>query len=123
MAAVEGSAFALARWFAPERYVNRPEDDFVREEVLTEIWNAEAVATSREAGGKVTVWVRTPNGAAAIETRLVDESPLVVFDFVRNDRWERTNFWMNPSSVAVLGARLRNVPRVTADEIFVGAAT
>lgn len=111
---MNGSAFALARWFQSSRYVNRPEDDFVREEVLAEVWNAEAVGIAEDG----TVFVRTPHGACAIEK--ITEAQIVNFDYVENDRWTRTTFWMNASSVRSLGERLRSVPRESADAIFLG---
>jgi hypothetical protein len=77
-----GSAFALARWFQPERFANRPEDDYVRDEILND---------------------------------------LVEFDYVSSERWERTAFWMNESSVRDLGEALRAKPRADFDAIFVGA--
>lgn len=113
---MNGSAFSLARWFQMERYANRPEDDFVREEILTEVYQAERVAVS----GK-TVLVKTPNGACMIERRDVDGSPLVFFDYVENARWTRTNFWMNASSVRDLGERLRSVPTGDFNALFIGA--
>jgi hypothetical protein len=110
------SAFGLARWFQTERYANRPEDDFLREEILDDLYaNGQAVACQNG-----TVLVRTANGAAMIERRDEQGSPLVVIDYVRHDRWERTNFWMNASSVSDLGERLRALPRESFDVLFAG---
>jgi hypothetical protein len=113
---ITGSAFALARWFQPERYADRPEDDFVREEILSEVYNAEACAVHDG-----TVLVRTPSGACCIEKIDADGSPLVTFDYVSNTNWTRTKFWMNASSVRDLGDRLRAVPRASFDALFVGS--
>lgn len=44
-----GSAFKLARWFQPERYANKPEDDFVRGEILGDLYEAEAVGITADA--------------------------------------------------------------------------
>lgn len=112
---VVGSVFALARWFQPERYADRPEDDFVREEVLSEVYRAEAVAVHDGV-----VLVRTPSGACSIECD--DERGLVTFDYMTNASWSRTRFWMNKSSVSDLGDILRAAPRVDFDSLFVGAA-
>lgn len=109
-------AFTLARWFQMERYANRPEDDFVRDEILNDLYAAEAVAVSGDS-----LLVRTPNGACFVERKTVDGAPLVMFDYVWNERWERTNFWMNASSVEHLGEHLLAVPRADFDSIFAGA--
>lgn len=114
---MHGSAFALARWFQPERYANRPEDDFVREEILGDLYAATTVAVHTDG----TTLVRTPNGAAMVEAYDDRGAPLVRFDYVRHDRWERTAFDMNASSVRHLGDHLRTLPRVPFDELFVGA--
>lgn len=115
---VQGSVFALARWFQPERFANRPEDDFVRDEILNDLYDAEAVAVCGD-----TVLVRTAKGACMIEKRDAGcRSALVNFDYVSNERWERTSFWMNESSVRDLGETLRSKPRADFDAIFVGAA-
>jgi hypothetical protein len=112
-----GSAFALARWFQPERFANRPEDDYVRDEILNDLYDAEAVAVRGD-----TVLVRTAKGACMIEKRDVGcKSALVDFDYVSSERWERTAFWMNESSVRDLGEALRSKPRADFDAIFVGA--
>jgi hypothetical protein len=115
-------AFDLARWFQTERYANRPEDDFVREEILNDLADAEALASGL-VGGVHTTLVRTPNGACMVEFRVVEGAPLVLFDYVRHDRWERTKFWMNESSVSDLLARLDSVPQKAFDDLFVGATT
>lgn len=46
---------------------------------------------------------------------------LVLFDHVQNDRWVHQQFWMNATSVGDLGDRLRALPRVSFDALFVGA--
>lgn len=109
-----GSTFALARWFQPEQYANRPEDDFVREDILNDLATADAVGI--DASG--TILVRTEGGACAIDC---DETTgLVHFDYVSNTAWTRTRFWMNAASVRDLGAALRALPRVPFDSLFVG---
>lgn len=107
------TAFKLTRWFQPERYANRPEDDFVREEILNDLASPRAVAVTEDG----TIFVETETGACAVERK---PNGLVTFDYVRNDRWERTAFWMNASSVTDLGDVFRAARRVTADEIFTG---
>lgn len=114
-ATLNGDAFSLARWFQPERYANRPEDDFLREEILNDLYHAQAVAVQGDS-----TLVRTPLGACCIEPHPQQEG-LLVFDYVSNERWERTSFWMNRSSVRDLGDVLRAASRADYDAIFVGA--
>jgi hypothetical protein len=108
------SGFTLARWFQRETMANRPEDDFVREEVLSEVYRASAVGVTRSK----TVFVRTPSGVCAIERKNIQGSPMLEFDFVENERWQRTMFWMNLSSLPGLGDYLRSVQRVDPNELF-----
>lgn len=113
---MKGSAFALARWFQPERYANKPEDDFLREELLNELYDADVVAKAPDGS----MLVRTPNGAAMVE-KDVPADFLVNFDVVSHTNWTRTSFWMNTSSVEDLLARLDDLPEVEFDALFVGA--
>lgn len=107
------AGFTLARWFQTERFANRPEDDFVREEVLGELSQAEAVAKHGDE-----LAVKTPHGVCLIEPKEVQGSKLVVFDYVEDARWTRTNFWMNASSVDGLLAELRSVRSCGFDDLF-----
>lgn len=123
-----GSAFSLARWFDETRYANRPEDDFIRENLLNDVENFTAVAVIDD--GFI---VRTPLGAATITQVSVPVPPservggvvpvnLMNIDHVRNDQWERTGFWMNTSSVKNLLERLAAAPHVDANALFIGGA-
>lgn len=109
------SAFTLARWFDLPRFANRPEDDEVREEVLNDLDAPLAVAVASD-GSMI---VRTRIGACSVEHRWVMDCSIVVFDHVQNDRWCRTRFWMNTSSVTDLLSRLLAAPRADEDALFV----
>lgn len=117
---IHGSAFALARWFQPAHPVNGSADDEERERILNEVSNATHVALRKTDTGETEVLVKTPGGACMIETA---DSPaaLVMFDFVEDTNWRRTKFWMNASSVATLGDKLREVPRADFNDLFFGA--
>ena|ERR1017187_7760737 len=107
-------AFTLARWFTPATEANAPEDDFVREDILSAVAQATIVAVS----GKTTM-VKTPKGIVAIEAKSVQGCPIVDFDFVEDGRWNHIRFWMNASSVKSLGDILRTKPRGNFDDLFV----
>jgi hypothetical protein len=110
------SAFDLARWFTIPEDASGAGDDFIREDILGDLYaNARAVGIHEG-----TVLVETERGMAMIER---DPRDIVVFDYVENDRWRRVRFWMNASSVRDLGERLRALPRRPFDEMFTGATT
>ena len=113
---LNGSSFALARWFGPVEDVNGASGDFVREEILNEVYQGTRYGVRGQR-----VIVETPNGMAIVERKEISGCPVVTFDFVRNDRWTRQQFWMNLSSVLDLSNTLRKLPRVSFDELFVGA--
>lgn len=123
---MRGNPFGLARWFDEARYANAPEDNYIRENVLNDIENFEAVGElSLDAPTTLKHYiVRTPLGAATIQHVTTYEDyndvDLVVFDHVRNDRWERIDFWFNASSVSDLLDRLEAAPHVNADSLFIG---
>lgn len=108
------TAFTLARWFQPEEEINGVTHDELREEILSEVQNATAIAVKGS-----TVLARTPRGVCAMEAKEVRGCKVVTFDMVWNDRWTRQSFWMNASSVADLGAALRTKPRVAFNTVFV----
>lgn len=112
---LNGRVFDLARWFDIPIDANS-EDHPAREEILGAVWQATAVGV---AGGRVIV--KTPLGACIMERAEIQGCPVVMFDHVCDDRWTRTRFWMNASSVKELGERLRQLPRAPFDALFVGA--
>jgi hypothetical protein len=114
---MSASAFELARWFQAERYANRPEDDFVRDEVLEALYQrTECVGHGKDGQ----MLAKTDQGMCMVEFRNVDGSPLVTFDFVSDSNWTRTSFWMNASSVDDLVNHLEQFEPVgDFDEMFV----
>src|SRR4051812_44597378 len=124
---MNGDAFSLARWFDIPRYTNAPEDEANREGALNDIERFTAVGElpgdERTAEHFI---VRTPLGAATVqrvtEYLNLTNVDLVLFDHVRNDRWERIMFWFNTSSVEGLLDRLRDAEHVNPDALFIGGA-
>lgn len=124
---MNGNVFSLARWFDVTRYANRPEDEEVRDRALFDIYEFDAVGElPRDAITLEHFIVRTPRGAAIVK-RVTEYANLVgvdltVFDYVRNDRWERTSFWFNTRSVSNLLDKLGDAEYVDPDALFVGGA-
>lgn len=122
-ATLTGNVFSLARWFQAPVNANGADEEIgedgmdTRERILSDLYRATAIAIHDDG----TVLAITPNGAAMIEKKDVDGCALVVFEYVRNDRWGKTQFWMNASSVKGLGDYLRSLPRRPFDALFVGA--
>jgi hypothetical protein len=112
---MNGNPYRLAQWFQIPEDRSGPADDFVREEILSEVYRFTEYAISDRA-----VIFRTPHGRAIAEARDNGGCPIVDFDYVPDDRVIRLRFWMNASSVADLGERLRAQPekRRTFDELF-----
>lgn len=113
-------SFSLARWFTESVNADKPEYEFLREELLQEeVYKATHVGVSKDK-----VIVKTPHGVAMVELKTVKGCKLMVFDFVRDDKWERYNFWYNLSSVKDLGDYFRTLPRVSFNDLFLyGTAT
>lgn len=105
------AAFTLARWFTERREA----DEFLREELLGDLYGDRVVA---EQNGKLIV--RTLRQTCVIEREDYQGSPLVTFDSVANDRWQRVGFWFNLSSVEDLLAALRQEATADFDTLFLG---
>lgn len=111
-------AFTLARWFTNPVQANGPASKFTREDVLHEVYKADKIGVRDGV-----VIARCPKGVAIIETTVVQGAKLVEFDYVEDNRWARTTFWMNASSVKDLGNILRGLPRASFDDLFVYGET
>lgn len=111
-----GNAFSLAQWFDIPKECNAADEDFLREEVLTEAHNFVAYGVSGDL-----VLLKTPRGRVLCSAKTVSGCPIVEFDWVESGRWSRRTFWMNQSSVADLSAKLKASPdkRRPFDELFI----
>lgn len=91
------------------RSLSGPEDEFLREDILDDVSKATACAVR---DGQVIA--RTPRGACVIRKEAIGGWPVVVFDHVElieTGPFGRRTFWMNASSAAPIGERLRGLPR------------
>lgn len=100
MATLTGDAFSLAQWFDIPEDASGPTQDFIREDVLMQV--SQFVAWGQGPDGHVIV--HAPEGRCIIEGDA--DHGIVWFDWVPRDRWGRTRFWMNRSSVAHLARAL-----------------
>jgi hypothetical protein len=107
------SGLMLKRWFAMPLRADGPEDDPVRNEVLRDLAEASAHGVHDNL-----VVVETPLGAALLEAMTMKGSPIVLIDHIRRDHWARVQFWTNASSLAEVYTRLRTLPRVAFEQIF-----
>lgn len=120
---MSGRMNSLAAWFVEAHDVSGPYDDEIREALLAEL--DRAIAWGKHGRD---VLVATPRSRAVLTPKSVDGCRLVEFDVVTDRTIEtesvslsgRYSFWMNASSVAGLGSRLRETPRGDADRIFLG---
>lgn len=114
MVQITGSVAALVRWFDPS---TKEADEFEREDLLRDVYQASAVATNEDG-----LLVKTPLGQCMIE-RVSEfagyqDVDITRFHHVRDDRMEARTFWYNTSSVEDLMQRLQRVPVVSFEDLF-----
>jgi len=98
-------AYDLAAWFDIPQDASGPAGDFLREEILCDLYKVQAWAC--EDG---LVLIQGEHWRAVLETADVDGVPIVWIDAVKKEQWRRVRFWVNKHSVADLGNLLRSKP-------------
>lgn len=99
----------------PIKFADGPADDFLREELLNDVYLASAVAVNADR----LVLAKTPRGCCVMRVTSERGAEIVMFDHLAGD--QRVSFWMNKSSVRDLGDHLRKLPRVAWSALIVEA--
>ena len=106
-----GSSFSLAQWFTPAVDISNDQGEFLREDLINDVYQFTAFGVSKT--GQVIV--HTPDGRCIIEKKTERGCSLVWFDYVVNGRWTHYKFWFNESSVKDLGDLFRKSPEKRKD--------
>ncbi len=95
----------MAQWFTPAVDISNEQGDFLREDLLGDIYQFTAFGVQKDK-----IIVHTPGGRCIIEKKVERGCPLVWFDYVVNDRWTHYKFWFNEATVKDLGDAFRKHP-------------
>lgn len=108
--ALTGSSFKLAQWFTPAVDISNEQGEFLREDLINDVYQFTAFGVKEGS-----IIVHTPGGRCIIEKKMEGKSSLVWFDYVVNGRWTHYKFWFNESSVKDLGNLFRKSPQKRKD--------
>lgn len=104
------------KWYSRPISKNGPEDDFVRDRILMQVYQAIEVAYADDKS----IITRCFEGRCIVKEEMQQGCPIVTFNWVSDKDDEHVTFWMNKSSVQDLFMIFRRIPEGDFEDIFSG---